>query len=89
MAIIQRDPGDEQQWRPAEMPRRVYGDPSAVLGVRTVAYLDEHRDRLIAEEHGYTVQMEFARWLHERGRLAGAGCRDDERVDCLRNEMEP
>lgn len=69
MAIIQRDPGDEQQWRPAEMPRRVYSDPSAVLGVRTVAYLDEHRERLIAEEHGYTARMEFARWLYAGGYL--------------------
>jgi hypothetical protein len=65
-----RDPGDEDDG--AQMPRRVYDDGAvhAVLGVRTVLWLEEHRDRLIQEEYGVSPRrLLFWRWLYARGAL--------------------
>lgn len=66
--MTDRDTGDEQPWRPGDMPVREYG-PLATLGVRTTRYLDEHRERLWREEFGVTPRMEFVRWLVASGRL--------------------
>lgn len=70
MAIVGRDTGDEQVWRPAEMPRRVYSSPDAALGALTLDWLDAHRERIIAEEYADNgPRLMFARWLYARGRL--------------------